>query len=70
MATIKIIKLSTIPNEFSSHIGMGPKKFQKGIRNPFVSAKGIRNLLLLAYVRTLMPHLLKQNLIKLQKKIY
>lgn len=39
MATIKIIKLSTIPNEFSSHIGMGPKKFQKGIRNPFVSAK-------------------------------
>lgn len=31
--------------------------------------KGIRNLLLLAYASTLMP-LLKQNLIKLQEKIY
>lgn len=41
IATIKIIKLSTIANEFSSHIGMGPKKFQKGVRNPFVSVERI-----------------------------
>ena len=62
MAIIKIIKLSIIASRFSSLVGMRPKRLQKGMRNPFLSAKRILKSPF-AYFRILMPCLQKQTLI-------